>query len=122
MRCFHIPWLSTVIVMLHGAQIRALGQGGQPARALAVFDGMLSGQPPAPGQAPAPAPNARTWTAVIGACRGNGRWREVLRLYHDMCDSDFVPDGHVLQTVISACERAGAWEEADMVGLPFLGA
>lgn len=108
--------------MLHGAQIRALGQGGQPARALAVFDGMLSGQPPAPGQAPAPAPNARTWAAVIGACRGNGRWREVLRLYHDMCDSDFVPDGHVLQTVISACERAGAWEEADMVGLPFLGA
>ncbi|BDA43178.1 Pentatricopeptide repeat-containing protein At5g02860 [Coccomyxa sp. Obi] len=99
----------------YNALIRALGQGGQPARALAVFDGMRSGQPPAPDQAPAPPPDARTWAAAIAACRANGRWRDVLRLYHDMCDSEFVLDGYVLQTVISACERAGAWEEADAV-------
>ena len=76
---------------------------------------MQSGQPPAPDQAPAPPPDARTWAAGIAACRANGRWRDVLRLYHDMCDSEFVPDGYLLQTVISACERAGAWEEADAV-------
>ncbi len=101
-------------------QIRALGQGGQPARALAVFNGMRSELPPAPGRSPAPPPNARSWAAAIGACRACGRWRDVLRLYQDMCDSGLAPDGHTLQSVISACERAGAWEEADAVRSLFL--
>lgn len=98
------------------AQIQALGQGGQPGRVLAVFDVMRSGRPLTPDGAPSPPPNERTWTVAIAACHANGCWRETLRLYRDMCSaSEFEPDGYILQTVISACERAGAWEEADAV-------
>lgn len=36
-------------------------------------------------------------------------------MHADMLRAGLEPDGHALQTVIGACEKAGAWEEADAV-------
>jgi pentatricopeptide repeat protein len=98
-------------------QIRALGQGGEWRRALAAFDEMRGLiRRGANAGAAAPRPNARTYGIAIGACHACGQWRRVLDLYADMRGAGLEPDGNALQTVISACEKLGAWEEAEAVG------
>ena len=44
---------------------------------------------------------------------------QVLALHRDMRLAGVEPDSATLQTVISACEKIGAWEQADQVcGVP----
>ncbi len=57
----------------------------------------------------------RTWGAIIAACYGNKQWSKTLELWSEMRASGARPDGYLMQKVISACEKVGAWEEADMV-------
>ena len=100
-------------------QIKALGQGGEWRRALAAFDEMRGLQLRGTSNSPRPpSPNVRTWGLVIAGCHACAQWRRVLDLYSDMRAAGLEPDGAVLQTVIFACEKVGAWEEADAVRLP----
>lgn len=46
---------------------------------------------------------------------GNGQWSKALELYSEMRASGVRRDGYLMQKVISACEKVGAWEQADMV-------
>ncbi len=97
----------------------ALGQGGEWQRALSIFQGLrlrssfeadalgLPGSQERLG--------ARTWGAIIAACYGNKQWSKTLELWSEMRASGSRPDGYLMQKVISACEKVGAWEEADMV-------
>ena len=100
-------------------QILALGQGGDWQRALSIFQGLRlrsslgPGAPGLPGSPEGPGP--RTWGAIISVCYGNGQWSETLELWSEMRASGARPDGYLMQKVISACEKVGAWEEADMV-------
>ena len=101
-------------------QIWALGQGGQWRRALSVFQGMrLRAASPADGQAGQPEgpaqPGPRSWSAAIAVCHGNRQWDAALRLYREMRAAGVRPDGPLMEKVISACEKMGAWEHADMV-------
>ena len=100
-------------------QILALGQGGEWQRALSIFQGLRlrsslgadAGQVPGSQERLGP----RTWGAVIAACYGNKQWAKTLELWSEMRASGARPDGYLMQKVISACEKVGAWEEADMV-------
>lgn len=108
-------------------QIVALGQGGQWRRALSIFQGLRLQRSleidcrQQPGGR-AEALGKRSWSAIIAACYGNAQWGEVLELYREMRASGVQPDGYLMQKVISACEKVGAWEQADLVRCrgPFL--
>ena len=101
-------------------QIWALGQGGQWRRALSIFQGMrLRAAPPADAQAQQPGspaqPGPRSWGAIIAVCHGARQWSAALRLYREMRCAGAAPDGALMHKVVSACEKIGAWEEADLV-------
>ena len=101
-------------------QIWALGQGGQWRRALSIFQGMrLQAAPPADaqaGQRGSPAqPGPRSWGAIIAVCHGARQWSTALRLYREMRAAGAAPVGALMHKVVSACEKMGAWEEADLV-------
>lgn len=97
-------------------QIRAFGQGGQPTLALELFEEMRGLRvTDACRDAPPPKPSVHTWGMAIAACHANGRHQDALRLFRDMRECGLKPDGHMLEVVISSCEKVGAWEEADEV-------
>ena len=98
-------------------QILALGQGGEWQRALSIFQGLRLRSSLEADTLPISQERlgARTWGAIIAACYGNKQWSKTLELWSEMRASGARPDGYLMQKVISACEKVGAWEEADMV-------
>ncbi|KAG2692654.1 hypothetical protein I3760_08G062700 [Carya illinoinensis] len=47
--------------------------------------------------------NLYTWSAMIGACSREQRWREVVELFFDMMEGGFVPDSFLFPKILQAC-------------------
>ncbi|CAK7346306.1 unnamed protein product [Dovyalis caffra] len=51
--------------------------------------------------------NLFTWSAMMGACSRDKRWKEVVELYYMMVEDDVLPDGFLLPKILQAVGNCG---------------
>ncbi|XP_057975794.1 pentatricopeptide repeat-containing protein At1g19720 [Malania oleifera] len=59
--------------------------------------------------------NLFTWSAMIGACSREQRWREVIELFFLMMEDGIVPDDFLFPKVLQACGNCGDIEAGKLV-------
>lgn len=59
------------------------------------------------------APNAASWTAMIGGYAQSGRPRKALKLFEQMAERGVRPDGKTFLALLTACSYAGEVDEAE---------
>ncbi|GMN35628.1 hypothetical protein TIFTF001_005410 [Ficus carica] len=87
------PFVETKLVSMYA-------KCGYLSDARRVFDGMRER-------------NLFTWSAMIGACSREQRWKEVLKLFFLMIGDGVLPDKFLLPKILEACGNCGSFETAN---------
>ncbi|KAK9271156.1 hypothetical protein L1049_026745 [Liquidambar formosana] len=56
-----------------------------------------------------------TWSAIIGACSREQRWREVVELFFTMMEDGVVPDDFLFPKILQACGNSGDFETGKLI-------
>ncbi|KAJ6405834.1 hypothetical protein OIU84_013742 [Salix udensis] len=59
--------------------------------------------------------NLFTWSAMIGACCREKRWREVVELYYMMMEDNVLPDGFLLPKILQAVGNCGDGKTGELL-------
>lgn len=59
--------------------------------------------------------NLFTWSAMVGACLREERWREVVDLFCSMMEDGVVPDNFLLPKILKACGNCGDVEACKLI-------
>ncbi|KAJ7966806.1 Pentatricopeptide repeat-containing protein [Quillaja saponaria] len=59
--------------------------------------------------------NLFTWSAMIGACSRDKRWREVVDLFFNMMEAGVFPDDFLLPKILQACGNCGDFEAGKLI-------
>ncbi|XP_057470112.1 pentatricopeptide repeat-containing protein At1g19720 [Actinidia eriantha] len=59
--------------------------------------------------------NLFTWSAMIGACSREGKWREVVKLFYSMMEDGVVPDNFLFPKILQACGNCGDGETGKLI-------
>lgn len=59
--------------------------------------------------------NLYTWSAMIGACSREQRWREVVDLFYFMMEDGVLPDNFLFPKILQACANCGDFEAGKLI-------
>ncbi|KAM7514110.1 hypothetical protein LguiA_003693 [Lonicera macranthoides] len=59
--------------------------------------------------------NLFTWSAMVGACSRDERWREVVDLFFSMMEDGVVPDNFLFPKILKACGNCGDVEACKLI-------
>lgn len=59
--------------------------------------------------------NLYTWSAMIGACSREQRWREVVDLFYFMMEDGVLPDNFLFPKILQACANCGNFEAGKLI-------
>ncbi|KAA8538621.1 hypothetical protein F0562_028185 [Nyssa sinensis] len=89
------PFVETKLVSMYA-------KCGSLVDARKVFDGMRER-------------NLYSWSAMIGACARERRWREVVDLFFSMMEEGIVPDDFLFPKILQACGNCGEVETGKLI-------
>ncbi|KAL7244925.1 hypothetical protein ACSBR2_000296 [Camellia fascicularis] len=98
----HIGLLSEIDPFTETKLVSMYAKCGSLDDARMVFDGMRQR-------------NLYTWSAMIGACSRERRWREVIGLFFSMMEDGFVPDDFLFPKILQACGNCGDVETGKLI-------
>ncbi|CAM8915889.1 unnamed protein product [Rhodiola kirilowii] len=59
--------------------------------------------------------NLYSWSAIIGACSREQRWRQVVELFGSMVREEVMPDAFLISKILQACGNSGNFEVGKLI-------